>query len=165
LSEPKTSQDSQVVRRLSRIEARSQQELNCSAEQLYDAWLDPEKIRIWMSSSLKSFGLSGDLRRIETDPRLGGRFCFSDMRNGFEAVHVGEYLVLDRPRKIVFTWIPGASSDANEVPSKVTLLIEPVADGCAATILHEMDAKWAEYLSRTEDSWSRMLKAAASIYE
>jgi uncharacterized protein YndB with AHSA1/START domain len=70
------------------------------------------------------------------------------MRDGKEARHWGIYLELDRPRKIVFTWIVAESEEAD--PSVVTLTIQPEADGCIATIVHEMDATWAEYVSRTE---------------
>lgn len=145
-----------------RIEARVNLQLHCSPEQLYDAWLDPEQIRAWMSQSLKSFGLTGELRRIETDPRVGGKFCFSDMRNGVEAIHVGRYLTLERPRVIAFTWMIGESveeAEKEEHPSKVTLTIEPAEGGCLARMVHEMDAKWADYVTRTEDGWTRMLKA------
>ncbi len=65
-------------------------------------------------------------------------------------------LELDRPRKIVFTWIVSESEEAD--PSKVTLSIQPEAEGCLVTLIHEMDAKWAEYVSRTEGGWSRMLE-------
>ncbi len=150
------------------IEARSQQSLSCSAEHLYDAWLDPEKVREWMANSLKSIGLAGDMRRVETDPRVGGTFCFSDMRNDAEAIHVGRYLVLERPHTIVFTWMVGNSVEEAEKeanPSKVTLSIEAAGGGCFATIVHEMDAKWAEYVSRTEASWSRMLKAVDALLQ
>lgn len=155
-------------KKLSTIEARSQQALSCSAAQLYDAWLDPEKIREWMSNSLKSIGLAGDLRRVETDPHVGGKFCFSDLRNGAEAIHVGRYLVLERSRTIAFTWMMGNSVEEAEKeanPSKVTLSIEAAGNGCVATIVHEMDAKWAEYVSRTEASWSRMLKAVDALHQ
>lgn len=148
------------------VEARVSEPLRCSPEQLYDAWLDPQQIRQWMASSLKSIGLAGDLKRIETDPRVGGKFCFSDMRNGGEAIHVGSYLALERPRLICFTWIAGmnvvdAETEAN--PSKVTLTIEPAPNGCIATLVHEMDAQWAEYVSRTEASWARMLRAIEAL--
>lgn len=148
-----------------RIAARSHQALKCTSEQLYDAWLDPKKIREWMANSLKSFGLPGEIRRVETDPRIGGRFCFSDLRNGTEVVHVGEYLDLERPRRIVFTWIVGEPAPGDESPSKVTLIIEPCDGGCLATIVHEMDARWAEYVSRTEDGWRRMLTAAGALFD
>ena len=108
-----------------------------------------------MAAALRSFGLAGDIRQIEIDARVGGKFLFTDMRDGTEARHWGTYLELDRPRKIVFTWIVAEADEAD--PSKVTLTIEPRAGGCTATIVHEMDAKWVEFVSRTEDGWGRML--------
>lgn len=148
-----------------KVEARVSQELRCTSEQLYDAWLDPKQISQWMASSLKSIGLAGDLKRMETDPRVGGRFCFSDMRNGAEAIHVGSYLALERPSLICFTWIAGMNVVDAEManPSKVTLTIEPAPNGCIATLVHEMDAQWAEYVSRTEASWARMLRAIEAL--
>lgn len=78
------------------------------------------------------------------------------MRDGTEARHWGTYLELDRPKKIVFTWIASKSEEGD--PSRVTLTIEPEAVGCVATIVHEMDAKWLDYVSRTESGWARILQ-------
>lgn len=139
-----------------KIEARVSHHFPTNAERVYKAWLDPEQVRIWMVAALKTFGLAGDIRRIEIDPRVGGKFLFSDMRNGQEARHWGKYLELDLPFKIVFTWIVDESEEAN--PSKVTLTIRPETDGCTATIVHEMDAKWIDFVSRTENGWTRMLQ-------
>jgi uncharacterized protein YndB with AHSA1/START domain len=69
---------------------------------------------------------------------------------------------LDRPRIIVFTWIVDENEEAN--PSTVTLTIEPEPEGCTATIVHEMDAKWADYLSQTESGWARMLHAVDRLF-
>ena len=41
--------------------------------------------------------------------------------------------------------------------STVTLTIEPEGDGCIATIVHRLDAKYAEYIPRTEEGWGTML--------
>lgn len=151
-----------------RVEAQVKQQLHCTPEQLYDAWLDPQLIRQWMEKSLKTMGLAGDLKRIETDPRVGGKFCFSDMRNGVEAIHVGSYLELDRPNRIMFTWMAGTSVEEAEKepnPSKVSITIESATGGCVATMIHEMDAQWAEYVTRTKASWTRMLKSIESLFE
>jgi uncharacterized protein YndB with AHSA1/START domain len=83
------------------------------------------------------------------------------MRGEVEARHWGRYLELDRPRTIRFTWIVDESGEAD--PSVVTLSIEPQADGCVATIVHEMDAKWIEFVSQTEGGWSRMLQAVDQL--
>jgi uncharacterized protein YndB with AHSA1/START domain len=141
----------------SRIEAKVSHRFQAPAERVYDAWLDAEQVRLWMAAALKGFGLAGDIRRVEIDARVGGKFFFSDMRDGTEAKHWGTYLELDRPRKIVFTWIVDEGEESN--PSIVTLTIRSETDGCLATIVHEMDAQWLDYIARTEAGWGRMLDA------
>jgi uncharacterized protein YndB with AHSA1/START domain len=146
-----------------RIEAKVTHRFKAAAERVYDAWLDPAKVRLWLKSALTAAGLPGDIQRIEIDARVGGKFFFSDLRNGVEAKHWGSYLELERPRKIVFTWIVDESEEAN--PSKVTLTIQPEQQGCTVTLVHEMDAEWADYLSRTEQGWARMLAATDALLQ
>jgi len=70
-----------------KIDARVSHRFKATAEQVYDAWLDPERVRLWMAAALKSFGLAGDIQHIEIDARAGGKFRFSDMRDGTVARH------------------------------------------------------------------------------
>lgn len=147
----------------SKIEAKVTHRFKASAERVYDAWLDPKKGRLWMEAALIRLGLSGDIQRVEIDARVGGKFFFSDMRDGTEARHWGTYLELDRPRKIVFTWIVDEAEESD--PSKVALTIEPDDEGCIATIVHEMDAKWADYVSQTKAGWGGMLKAIDALLD
>ena len=97
-----------------------------------------------------------DVRRIEIDPRVGGRFTFSDMREAGEAVHWGFYREIDRPRRLVFTWFTSPEEE-EENTSVVTLTIEPTGDGCVATIVHSMDAQWVEFIKQTERGWHSLL--------
>ncbi len=99
-----------------------------------------------------------EIVRVEIDPRVGGSFFFSDMRDGVETKHWGTYLELDRPSKIVFTWITDEKEEDDL--SKVTLSLERDGQGCIATIVHELDAKWAEYRAQTEKGWSSLLRAS-----
>ena len=145
----------------SKIEAKVTHRFRSSADRIYDAWLNPEKARHWMEAALMKCGLAGDVRRIDIDARVGGSFCFSDMRDGVETKHWGTYLELDRPRKIVFTWITDESEEVD--PSRVTLTIEPDGKGCIAAIVHEMDAKWVEFIPRTETGWNLMLEAIDAL--
>lgn len=138
------------------VTAHASHRIMAPPERVYDAWLDPEKARIWMRMALTDFGLPGDVRRMEIDPRVGGRFTFSDMRQGGEAVHWGSYLLLDRPHRLVFTWFTSQEEEKTGI-STVTLVIEPEGTGCVATMTHEMDAKWADYVEQTERGWSTML--------
>jgi uncharacterized protein YndB with AHSA1/START domain len=145
------------------IEARVEHRFASSAERVFDAWLDARSVREWMAVALKSFGLSGDIRRVEIDARVGGRFTFSDMREDGEALHWGTYLELDRPRRLVFTWFT-SEEDEEAGSSRVTLTLAPDGEGCVATLVHRMDAAWVEWLPRVEAGWGRMLSAIEALH-
>ncbi len=146
---------------ISTVQARVTHRFESSAERIYDAWLDPEKAQHWLKAALTRLDLAGEIRRIEIDARVGGSFFFSDMRDGTETKHWGTYLELERPSKIVFTWITDESEEDD--PSKVTLTLEPAGPGCIATIVHELNAKWAEYIPQTEKGWHSFLGAIDEV--
>ena len=125
-------------------------------ERVFDAWLDPQKIRAWSELSLSASGLLADVRRVKVDARVGGRFTFSDMRPEGEAIHWGTYLVIDRPRRLVFTWFT-SEEEEQENNSTVTITFEPAGRGCTVTLVHEMDRKWADYGKQVEKGWGTML--------
>lgn len=146
------------------VTARVTHRFTAAPERVFDAWLDPEKIRAWMRMALQDFGLSGDIRRVEVEPCVGGRFTFSDMRPEGEAGHWGAYHVLDRPRKLVFTWFTSEEEEKRGV-STVTITIEPDGQGSLLTLVHEMDAIWAEYEEQVIGGWTGMLEAQARLFE
>ncbi|MBI2423706.1 MAG: SRPBCC domain-containing protein [Candidatus Hydrogenedentes bacterium] len=125
-------------------------------ERVFDAWLDPHWIGQWM------FGPNvreEEVLHLQTDPRVDGAFSFLVRRGETTIDHIGAYRELDRPHRLVFTWgIAGESVDE----SVVTILIEPTKEGCALSLTHVMDVKWAEYASRTQAGWTTMLNALAN---
>lgn len=144
------------------IEVKVAHQFSASAEQVFDAWLQPDSARQWMIASLKSMGLEGDVRRVEIDARVQGKFTFSDMRDGNEAVHWGYYHEISRPHRLVFTWFT-SEEEEQENASLVTLVITPLEQGCRATITHSMDARYEEYIPQTENGWGTLLKYAGSL--
>ena len=139
------------------IEAKVSHRFSASPERVFDAWLDANSVREWMALPFSALGgRPVDVRRVEIDARVGGRFTFSDMREAGEAVHWGTYLEIDRPRRLVFTWFT-STEDEQANNSVVTVTIEPDDEGCVATIVHRIDARWAEYITQTEQGWSGML--------
>ncbi|HKB57419.1 MAG TPA: SRPBCC family protein [Lacunisphaera sp.] len=125
------------------------------AERVYDAWLDPEWIGRWM------FGPSvRDERivRLGVEPRTGGKFSFVVDRQGVEINHVGEYLELDRPGLLVFTW---ATRDSLPGTSRVIAEILPRDDGCELTLTHVMGADRAAFVDKAAGSWRQMFGALA----
>ena len=129
---------------------------DASPERVFDALLDPEMIGKWMfGPALRE----EEVLRIVADARVGGSFSFLVRRQGEEIDHVGKYWEIDRPRRLVFTWgIAGDSEDE----SLVIIEIVPRETGAELTLTHEMDTKWADYASRTEAGWTKMLDALAA---
>ncbi|WP_415908117.1 SRPBCC family protein [Oleiharenicola sp. Vm1] len=125
-----------------------------SAARVYDAWLDPDWLARWM------FGPAvrdEKIVRLTTDPRVGGEFSFVVDRGGALVDHVGTYLALERPHRLVFTW---ATRDSLPATSQVTVLIEPLGDAaCQLTLHHAMAPEWAAFTERAASSWQKMADA------
>jgi len=68
-------------------------------ERVFNAWLDPEL--------LSRFMIPGDVSHAtaEVDARVGGRFRIVMNHGRGGAEHWGEYLAIDPPERLSFTWI------------------------------------------------------------
>jgi uncharacterized protein YndB with AHSA1/START domain len=125
------------------------------AERVFDAWLDAGKARRFLFATSK-----GQMVRAEIDARAGGSFNFTDRREGVDVEHVGEYLEIDRPRRLVFTFhTERGSTDL----SRVTVEIVAQGSGCELTLTHEIDPKWAEYKDRTQSGWTTILEGLGTV--
>ncbi len=140
------------------IQVRLSRRFPMPCERVFDAWLVPRILGQWM------FGprvRDENVVRLQVDPRVGGRFSLQVERGGELFDHVGEYLRIERPRHLAFTWaIKGFSEEA---PSQVAIDLVPVDGGCQLTLAHTLDARWAEYAPRTEAGWNTMLRALAEL--
>jgi uncharacterized protein YndB with AHSA1/START domain len=118
------------------------------AERVCDAWLDPGVARLFLFATRE-----GEMLRAETDPRVGGRFTFVDRRPEMgEVEHVGEYLEIDRPRRLVFSFaVPAFSPD----PTLVTIEIAPEGEGCRL-VLTQKDVL-PDHAERSREGWRRIL--------
>ncbi len=141
-----------------RIEAVVDHSFTCSPQRVFESWVQPEAIREWMRSALQTLGLPGDLVKVETDPQVGGQFCFADKRPAGVVFHWGTYQQLNRPQQLAFTWNAGMEredTDDNLSLVNINFLVSEV--GCDVKLIHSMDAKWQDYLQRTENGWKNML--------
>jgi uncharacterized protein YndB with AHSA1/START domain len=130
---------------------------SASAERVFDAFLDPEKARRFMFAAP-----TGQIVRAEVDARVGGRYTFTDRRDGEDVEHVGEYLEIDRPRRLVFSFsVDNFATDAD----RVAIDIVPLETGCELTLTHEMKPEWAEYAGRTEQGWAGILEGLAAAVD
>src|SRR5258708_31749512 len=127
------------------------QRFSAPAERVFDAWLDTALIGRWMfGPALRD----EEVLRIATDPHVGGAFSFLVGRQGQEIDHVGKYLEIDRPRRLVFTWAIAPASIEPDVASRVIVAITPVGSGCELVLTHEMQPEWADYAGLVTEGWT-----------
>jgi uncharacterized protein YndB with AHSA1/START domain len=69
-----------------------------SAEDLFDAWLDPEALAHWMRPGT----IHSTVARVE--PHVGGSYEITMQGTSGPIVHKGVYRAIDRPKRLVFTW-------------------------------------------------------------
>ena len=124
-----------------------------SAERVFDAWLDSKTVARWLFSTP-----TGTVVRVEIDAKVGGRFVIVDRRDVGDVEHTGEYLEIDRPKRLVFTFmVPMYSTDSTLVSIEIAPLS---ASSCELTLTHA--GVYDEYASRTQDGWTSILDGLQS---
>jgi uncharacterized protein YndB with AHSA1/START domain len=104
--------------------------LPVARELVFSAWLDPNSLAQWMrpGQATETF--------VEADPRVGGRFRIV-MRHGREGnrdyEHRGEYLVIQPPSLLSFTWISEAT---DQQPTVVTVELLEQDGGTELILTH-----------------------------
>ncbi len=134
---------------------RVSRHFEASPERLFDSWLDPDVAKSFLFATP-----TGRITRCDIDARVGGKFTIMDRRDDENVEHTGEYLEIDRPRRLVFTFAVPQCSPAF---TRVTITISPKVIGCELRLNHE--GVLAEYEERTREGWSRILGALASVLE
>jgi uncharacterized protein YndB with AHSA1/START domain len=121
---------------------------DAAPERVFDAWLDPAIARRFLFATP-----TGEMIRAEIDARVGGKFVFVDRRPDMgEVLHAGEYLEIDRPRRLVFTFgvpqfDPGFTT--------VELDFRAKDGGCEVTLTQrDVPAEWAD---RSKEGWAMIL--------
>jgi uncharacterized protein YndB with AHSA1/START domain len=138
----------QSIQKPATLTVKVSRKFNTSAEHLFDAWLDPERARQFL------FTRPGQvIVRAEIDARVGGSFLFVARRNGNDSDHIGKYLEIDRPRRLVFTLCVAATWRGD---NRVSVEIVPHEAGCELTVTQEgvlpehecpIELGWSEFLS------------------
>ena len=125
-------------------------------QRVYDAILSPEMIGRFMFGPLLR---EETILHIRNDARAGGEFSYKVRRGENEIDHVGKFLELVPPKRIVFTWAIAPEKDG----STVSIDITQTAEGSKVTLAHEMAPEWADFLDRSRTAWEKMLGVLASI--
>jgi len=121
-------------------------------ERVFDAWLDPARAGKWLFATP-----TGTMVRVNIDARVGGAFNFTDRRDGEDVEHVGTYLEIERPRRLVFTFgVPKYS----KLFTRVSIDLKPLPTGCELTLTQEGTPP--EWVDRTREGWGKIVEALAA---
>lgn len=118
------------------------------AENVYDAWLDPNLAQQWFGPGL------GETQPVQIDAKVGGKFRIVQIRDGQPVGHSGEYLVLERPTHLAFTW----ATDDDEGYDEVHVRIYPSDGRSSVRLVHTIDEQWKEYAGMVHQAWASMLR-------
>ena len=119
-------------------------------EDVFNAWLDADGMRHWMCP--------GDIKEteIEIDARVGGKFnlVMHGEENNYEMT--GEYVEIDPPRRIAFTWV----SHTAVAGSLVTLELHDRGEETELVLTHERLPS-ADIAAQHEGGWTSILEKLA----
>jgi uncharacterized protein YndB with AHSA1/START domain len=117
--------------------------------EVFKWWTDADRLRQWMSPI-------GTVE-ADVDLRVGGALRIVMRGEGTVIEHFGEFLEIEPPRRLVFTWV---SPFTGSEPSLVTVELEP--DGAMATQLRIIHANLPESIATSHrEGWGAMLDRLA----
>jgi len=89
--------------------------IHAPIERVFDAWLNPKMLSLFM---MPMPGMPES--DVENDVREGGSFTITMHAGNDELPHTGKYLEINRPDKLVFTWVSHCSADNSIVTLNFT---------------------------------------------
>lgn len=139
------------------VTARVTRRFRAPPARLFDAWLDPAKVPLWLAAAARKEAM-GELVHVELDARVGGTFRFVYRRSSTELVQSGTYLEIDRPRRLVFSW-DMALPDVERIVIQIT----PTADGSELVLDHVMSPAWSGDVSPVTAAWASVAEALGDL--
>lgn len=108
---------------------RMTRQFDAAPERVFDAWLKPETVRKWLFTTPADEAYTANL-----DARVGGTWSITARRGGVDYTALGEYLEIDRPHRLVFTFaLPQFSPNSD----RITVELSPSGAGCILTFTQE----------------------------
>src|SRR5687768_12547692 len=120
---------------------------------VFEAWLDPKALQRFMCG-----GPGVRVTKVECDPRVGGRFLIVMNVGGQDIEHRGEYLEIERHRRLAFTWLSAYAGEG----SCVTLHFVDSGNGETRLTLEHVGLIEAER-SKHHVGWSHILSGLLTV--
>ena len=118
-------------------------------ERVFEAWLDSESLAHWMRPGNFTHAT------VTVDPRVGGgfRIVMEGRTDGGDHEHRGEYLVIEPPSLLSFTWISNAT---DHKPTIVTIEFHERGTGTELILTHRRLAPKA--IDAHREGWTDVLR-------
>jgi uncharacterized protein YndB with AHSA1/START domain len=114
-----------------RVEVR--QQLGAPPEKVFAAFADAARVERWLTPSPDV-----KLTVLELDFREGGAYRFAyDVPSGERMLVGGTYLIIERPARLVFTWLIEPPDVHAGIESEVTVTLAPNGPGTELVIRHD----------------------------
>jgi uncharacterized protein YndB with AHSA1/START domain len=126
--------------------------LSSAPEAVFRAFTEPSLLARWFSPS-------ADIatRVLEHDLRPGGRYRFAfRFPDGAEAVVRGEFLTIQRPRRLVVTWTWEEPDPHAGIETIVSIVLTDSGGGTEIVVTHERFPE-ASVRDRHDEGWSTTL--------
>jgi uncharacterized protein YndB with AHSA1/START domain len=124
---------------------RIERSFQATAEEVFDAWTSPEVMRRWLHC-----GADWDTPVAEVDLRLGGAVRIVMRRpDGRQAGAHGEYMVIDRPHRLVMTW----TFDDEPTNQQMIELTFAESGGSTTVVLTNRDISTDERRDAQDEGW------------
>lgn len=135
---------------------RLERTFDAPAEDVFDAWTNPEVLRRWWSADP-----TWRTPTVEVDLRVGGsyRLSMENPEDGSRHTVIGEYMEIDRPERLLYSWAwenqGGQAGDAPIPEPHVSLVsVQFLQEGGQTTvILEHSDLASQESAERHEAGW------------
>ena len=133
-----------------KVKVQATHRYNVPAERIYDTLLDPNKAKKFMFRTL-----TGKVVKAEIDAKIGGTFLFIEKRPSGEAEHYGEYIILERPKRVAFKFAVQKNAPESDL---VTVDIIQLKQGCEVTLTHEIKKEFEHLSERVQEGWDGILE-------
>lgn len=127
------------------------------AEKIFDRWLIPTFVGSWMFGKHIGNEIVVDL---QNEVRPGGSYNYHIKRNGKEFLHDGEYLKIDRPKRLSFSWREAVKKNAHK--SRINLRLDTQDGKTKLRLSMQIDQALELYADEIKQQWSERLKMLAS---
>ncbi|HEX7926432.1 MAG TPA: SRPBCC domain-containing protein [bacterium] len=117
---------------------------------VFEAWLDPKRLARFM---IPAPGMG--LGEVRVDPRVGGKFRIEMIAGETHMPHDGEYLEIERHRRLVFTWLSAHTGESRTV---VTLTFEELGPRNTRVTLEHVGLPTEEAYASHEGGWTHILE-------